>query len=162
MPCCPCNLLSCADLDPALQLERYSRVTEIDTRDELTQLADEKERNEAATFSIQGRDAYSNVRLAGQDKFIVKVVSDECQAPGKLTCQPYGPEPGRASRSATAGTFLTSDFLAISDADVHCRLADNLVKLPEAGSETAASYTGAYAIFVGGVCDGRWSVVTRS
>ena len=88
-------------------------------------------------------------------------MSDECQAPDKLTCQPYGPEPGRASRSATAGTFLTSDMMAISDADAHCRLADNLVKLPEAGS-VAASYTGAYVIFVGGGCDGRWSTIIRS
>lgn len=90
---------------------------------------------------------------------MVKVLSDECQSPAKMTCRPYGPEAGRISGSASSGAYLTSDLFAISLVDNHCLLSDNLVKIPDAAARTLSSYLGAYTIFVGGTCDGRWSTV---
>lgn len=88
------------------------------------------------------------------------MLSDECQSPDKLTCRPYGPEQGVIARSTSAGTFLTSDLFAISIADQHCLLSDSLVKIPDDAAKTMSTYVGAYAIFVGGTCNGRWSTIS--
>jgi len=49
-----------------------------------------------ATFAIQAKDAYNNIRGTGGDLFIVRAFSDGCQVLSnsldtKSTCQPYGP-----------------------------------------------------------------------
>eukprot|EP00960_Hanusia_phi_P062334 765116-Hanusia_phi.AAC.3 len=49
-----------------------------------------------ATFAIQSKDAYNNLRGVGGDLFIVRAFSDGCQTidnsiEQKATCQPYGP-----------------------------------------------------------------------
>ena len=49
-----------------------------------------------ATFAIQAKDAYNNIRGTGGDLFIVRAFSDGCQVisnavENKPICQPYGP-----------------------------------------------------------------------
>jgi hypothetical protein len=52
-----------------------------------------------ATFAIQAKDAYNNIRGTGGDLFVVRAFSDGCQVlsnyvENKPTCQPYGPAIG--------------------------------------------------------------------
>mmetsp|Transcript_34887 Transcript_34887/g.82189 ORF Transcript_34887/g.82189 Transcript_34887/m.82189 type:complete len:5981 (-) Transcript_34887:63-18005(-) len=52
-----------------------------------------------ATFAIQSKDAYNNIRGTGGDLFVVRAFSDGCQEIRndqdlKQTCQPYGPAIG--------------------------------------------------------------------
>jgi hypothetical protein len=52
-----------------------------------------------ATFAIQAKDAYNNIRGTGGDLFVVRAFSDGCQVlsnsgEDKATCQPYGPAIG--------------------------------------------------------------------
>jgi hypothetical protein len=58
-----------------------------------------------ATFGIQAKDAYNNIRGTGGDLFVVRAFSDGCQmlsnsVENKATCQPYGPAIGTCGNVA--------------------------------------------------------------
>ena len=116
----------------------------------------------AATFYIESRDAYKNLRSTAKDPFVIKVLSDGCQSPAANAqeCQPYGPEKGVDSGSPSAGSFLTSNLFAVNSTDSACLVSTGLLKVPATADLTVTSYVGRYVIFSRGSCEGRWAEIS--